>query len=98
MKERIQGLIDKHSIFLFMKGEKDRPLCGFSAQVVSLLNLHNVEFESFNILTDEAMRSAVKEFSNWPTYPQLYVKRKFVGGCDILVEMHENGELESIFK
>ncbi|MBE8162377.1 MAG: Grx4 family monothiol glutaredoxin [Bdellovibrionaceae bacterium] len=98
MEKNIRNLVEENQTFLFMKGDKTKPLCGFSAQVVSALNAINVPFESFNILTDGQMRQAVKEYSNWPTYPQLYHKGKFIGGCDIVMEMQESGDLASALK
>lgn len=93
MKEQIDNLINDNKTFLFMKGDRAKPLCGFSAQVVSALNAIDVSFETFNILTDKEMRQQVKEYSNWPTYPQLYHNGKFIGGCDIVMEMQESGDL-----
>ena len=79
-----------------MKGTPDEPQCGFSAQVVEILRSHDAEFGSYNILEDEALRQAVKEFSNWPTFPQLYINGKLIGGCDIVTEMDEKGELATL--
>ena len=81
-----------------MKGNQMAPMCGFSAQVVHILNQENVEFESKNVLEDEILRQAIKEFSDWPTIPQLYVNGDFVGGCDIITELHQNGELKELLK
>jgi len=92
--ERYQQLIHSAKIFLFMKGTPQAPKCGFSAKVVKLLG--NYELKSFDILEDEEMREAIKRFSNWPTFPQLYVHGKLVGGCDIITELAEKGELEKI--
>ncbi len=91
--ERIQGLIENQDVFLFMKGTPVFPQCGFSATVAKVLNHVGVEFESFNVLEDAEIREGIKSFSNWPTIPQLYVKGEFVGGCDIVREMFETGEL-----
>ena len=90
---RIQQLISDHKVMLFMKGTKSFPQCGFSNAVVQVLKREGVPFETFNILQDPAVREGIKVFSNWPTLPQLYIGGKFVGGCDITVEMHESGEL-----
>ena len=98
LTQKIQGMINSSDVFLFMKGSPMAPRCGFSANVVGILNHYGVSFESFDILTDRAMRAEVKNFSNWPTYPQLYVRGKFVGGNDILSELMEAGELEGILK
>lgn len=94
MKEKINELIKNNKTFLFMKGDRTKPMCGFSAQVISALNAINVSFETFNILEDSEMRQGIKEFSNWPTYPQLYHNSKFIGGCDIVMEMQESGSLK----
>jgi monothiol glutaredoxin len=90
---RIKQLIDDHKVMLFMKGTKSFPQCGFSNAVVQVLKREGVAFETFNILQDPAVREGIKVFSNWPTLPQLYINGKFIGGCDITVEMHESGEL-----
>ncbi len=94
-KENIQKLIEANSVVLFMKGNAMQPMCGFSATVVQILNHMGVPFEAVNVLEDEGVRQAVKEFSNWPTIPQLYVQGEFIGGCDIIQEMFNNGELLS---
>jgi len=93
IKVKITDLIDKNEVMLFMKGTPNMPQCGFSAAVVGILNHLGVEFNSTNVLQDDNIREGIKEFSDWPTIPQLYVKKEFVGGCDIIREMHENGEL-----
>ena len=98
MTERIRGMIDSSDIFLFMKGSPEAPRCGFSANVVGILNHFRVPFKTFDILTSREMRAEVKNFSNWPTYPQLYVKGEFVGGNDIVAELMESGELEGVLK
>jgi monothiol glutaredoxin len=91
-RERIQGLIDSNEIVLFMKGTKHFPQCGFSATVVEVLRRSGSEFQDVNVLEDPE----IKEFTNWPTIPQLYVGGKFVGGCDIIREMYEKGELDAV--
>ena len=93
VRTRIEGLIQSNPVMLFMKGTKQFPACGFSNAVVQILKKEGIAFETFNILADPAVRQRLKEVSNWPTYPQLYVAGKFVGGCDIVTEMHQNGEL-----
>ncbi len=93
VKQRIQQLVDSHPIVLFMKGTKSFPQCGFSNTVVQVLKREGVEFETVNVLADPDIRQGIKDFSNWPTIPQLYVKGKFLGGCDIVTEMHQSGEL-----
>lgn len=92
-KSRIESLLSSNRVMLFMKGNKMFPACGFSARVVQLLKGHKVGFESFNVLSDPAMRSGIKEFSDWPTIPQLYVNGEFIGGCDIVNQLEESGEL-----
>ena len=93
---RIQGLIDSNPVFLFMKGTPTFPQCGFSATVVSILDHLGGAYESANILEDAELRQGVKEFSNWPTIPQIYLKGEFLGGCDIAKEMFQSGELKSL--
>lgn len=93
---KIKNEIDSNSIVLFMKGSKDSPMCGFSAQVVHILNQYGAEFHDVNVLDDWDVREGIKEFSNWPTIPQLYVKGEFVGGCDITSELHRKGQLQEI--
>ena len=90
---RIRGLIDEHDVVLFMKGTPVFPQCGFSATVVQMLSLLGVRFKGFDVLEDPEVRQGIKRFSDWPTIPQLYVKGEFVGGCDIVREMYETGEL-----
>ena len=92
-QSQIQTLIDTHPVLLFMKGTEDFPQCGFSYQVVNILQRHQTNFVCINVLEDEAIRQGIKAFTNWPTIPQLYIKGEFIGGCDIVKELHENGEL-----
>ncbi len=96
LKERILGLTQSNRVVLFMKGNKMFPQCGFSAHVLGILKQSGVDFDAHNILSDADLRQGLKELSNWPTYPQLYVDGKLVGGCDIVSELHENGELAKI--
>jgi monothiol glutaredoxin len=96
LRERIQGIIEGNDVVLFMKGTKHFPQCGFSATVVEVLRRSGSEFQDVNVLEDPAIRQGIKEFANWPTIPQLYVRGKFVGGCDIVREMYENGELDAV--
>ncbi|MDH3817037.1 MAG: Grx4 family monothiol glutaredoxin [Myxococcales bacterium] len=96
LQERIQGIIDSNDVVLFMKGTKHFPQCGFSATVVEVLRRSGSEFQDVNVLEDPAIRQGIKEFANWPTIPQLYVRGKFVGGCDIIREMYEKGELGAV--
>ena len=95
--ERIQSEIDSNDVVLFMKGEAAFPQCGFSSLVVQVLSQLGVTFKDINVLEDNELREGIKEFTNWPTIPQLYVKGEFVGGCDIVREMYESGELQSLF-
>jgi monothiol glutaredoxin len=96
IEARIQGLIDANPVFLFMKGTPEFPQCGFSATVISILDHLGVDYGSANILEDADLRQGVKDFSNWPTIPQLYVKGEFLGGCDIAKEMFQSGELKQL--
>ena len=95
---RIQSLIDANDILLFMKGVPAAPQCGFSAAVVGVLTHLGVPFRGINVLEDDSIREGIKAFSDWPTIPQLYVKGEFVGGCDIVREMYETGELTEMFQ
>lgn len=92
-KERIQALVDNHSVLLFMKGSKLFPQCGFSNTAVQILQAYDIDFHTVDVLSDEAIRSGVKDFSQWPTIPQLYVAGEFIGGSDIMIELYQTGEL-----
>lgn len=94
----IQEHVDANPIMLYMKGSPNMPMCGFSAKVVQALQAEGVDFASVNVLDYPSVREGVKKFSDWPTIPQLYVKGEFIGGCDIVVAMHESGELADLFK
>lgn len=96
LKQRIQGLIDSQRVVLFMKGNKMFPQCGFSARVVQILKEAGANFKDVNVLTDPAVREGIKQYSDWPTIPQLYVAGQFIGGCDIVTELHEKGELQQL--
>jgi monothiol glutaredoxin len=96
INDRIKQQIEGDDVVLYMKGTPVFPMCGFSAAVVQVLNHAGVPFQSYNILDDMELRQGLKEFSNWPTFPQLYVKGELVGGCDIVREMHESGELAQL--
>jgi monothiol glutaredoxin len=98
IKEKIKKLINDNDVCLFMKGTPDAPQCGFSMAVSNALKHLKVNFNGINVLDDENLRQGIKEFSDWPTIPQLYVKGEFVGGCDIVKEMFEKGELNSLLK
>ena len=95
---RISDTITANDVVLFMKGTKSMPQCGFSSRVAGVLNYMAVDFADVNVLADEEVRSGIKEFSDWPTIPQLYVKGEFVGGCDIITEMTLSGELDTLFE
>ena len=97
-KNIIQNHIDTNDVCLFMKGTPDAPQCGFSMAVTNILKILEVNFKSVNVLEDQSIREGIKIFSDWPTIPQLYVKKEFVGGCDILKEMYESGELKKVFE
>jgi monothiol glutaredoxin len=97
LKNKIQEMVDSSKVFLFMKGTPEQPQCGFSARVVEVLANLGIKFNSFNVYSDPLIREGVKEFTNWPTIPQLYIDSKFIGGCDIVVSMSENGELQKFF-
>ena len=97
IKSLIQSHIDNNDVCLFMKGTPDAPQCGFSMAVSNMLKILEVNFKGVNVLEDQSIRDGVKTFSDWPTIPQLYVKKEFVGGCDIVKEMYESGELKKIF-
>ena len=96
VKEKIDQAINTNRIMLFMKGYKEQPMCGFSAQVVQILTRYEVEFTTENVLDDWDLREGIKEYSSWPTIPQLYVDSKFIGGCDIVMELDRKGELEAV--
>ena len=96
-KNLIQNHIDANEVCLFMKGTPDAPQCGFSMAVSNMLKILEVNFKGINVLENQNLREGVKVFSDWPTIPQLYIKKEFVGGCDIIKEMYENGELKKVF-
>ena len=95
-RARLEGLIKQSRVMLFMKGTRQFPACGFSNTVVQILKKEGAQFETFNILADAEIRQGLKDYSNWPTFPQLYVDGKLVGGCDIITEMHQSGELRTV--
>ena len=97
-KNLIQTQIDSNEVCLFMKGTPDAPQCGFSMAVTNMLKLLEVNFQSVNVLEDQNIREGIKTFSDWPTIPQLYIQKEFVGGCDIVKEMYESGELSKLFE
>ncbi len=96
LQKRIEDQLKSSKIILFMKGTAEMPQCGFSAKAVSILKSYGITFKTFDIFDDEEIRQGLKEYSDWPTYPQLYVNGELIGGCDIIAELHENGELKEI--
>ena len=98
IKNIIKNHIENNEVCLFMKGTPDAPQCGFSMAVSNMLKLLEVNFQGVNVLEDQNLREGIKIFSDWPTIPQLYVKKEFVGGCDIVKEMYENGELKKVLE
>ena len=98
IKELIDSEINNNEVCLFMKGTPDAPQCGFSMAVSNILKILEVKFKGINVLENEQLRLGIKEYSEWPTIPQLYIKKEFVGGCDIVKEMYENGELNKILE
>ena len=92
-KEHIKELVDAKKVVVFMKGVPSQPMCGFSNAVVQILRMHGVEYDSHNVLEDDSLRQGIKSFSDWPTIPQVYFNGEFVGGCDILLQMHQSGDL-----
>ncbi|EAQ25097.1 Grx4 family monothiol glutaredoxin [Roseovarius sp. 217] len=97
-KTRIEETVKSADVVLYMKGTKDMPQCGFSSRVAGVLNYMGVDFKDVNVLADEDVRQGIKDYSDWPTIPQLYVKGEFVGGCDIITEMTLSGELDELFE
>ena len=98
INKKIKEIIDSNNIVLFMKGTPDAPQCGFSMAVSNILKILEVNFKSVDVLANQNVREGIKVYSDWPTIPQLYVKNEFVGGCDIIKEMYENGELAKLFE
>ena len=98
INEEIKELLKVNEVCLFMKGTPEVPQCGFSMAVLNILKILEVNFKGVNVLEDEKIRQGIKEFSDWPTIPQLYIKKEFVGGCDIVKEMYENGELKKVLE
>lgn len=94
LKDRLDQLVNSHKILIFIKGAKLMPQCGFSNNVVQIFNTLGVPYETVNVLADDEIRQGIKEYSNWPTIPQVYLNGEFVGGCDIMVEMYQSGELQ----
>lgn len=98
VKQKIDQLLEANSVVLFMKGTQSFPMCGFSARACAILQDLGVKFQDVNVLEDEDLRSGIKEYGNWPTIPQLYVRKKLVGGSDIMMEMYQSGELQELLK
>ena len=98
INKKIENIINENDVCLFMKGTPEAPQCGFSMAVANVLRHLNINFKGINVLEDENLRKGIKEFSDWPTIPQLYVKKEFIGGCDIVKEMFEKGELKKLFE
>ena len=96
VQSNIKDIIDKNDVVLFMKGTKDQPQCGFSNAVVNTLSFMNIDYKDVNILESDELRQGIKDFTNWPTIPQLYIKGEFIGGCDIILDMHKSGELAEV--
>jgi monothiol glutaredoxin len=94
LKERIDTLVNKNKVFVFMKGTKLMPMCGFSNNVVQILNSLGTPYETFDVLEDSDIRQGIKEYSNWPTIPQVYINGEFIGGSDVMIEMYQKGELQ----
>ena len=98
IKDKIKNLIDSNDVCLFMKGTPEAPQCGFSMAVSNMLKILEVKYKGINVLENQSLREGIKEFSDWPTIPQLYVKKEFIGGCDIIKEMFEKGDLKKLFE
>lgn len=96
--QRIKKEIESNPVTVFMKGTAEQPMCGFSAQVVQILTSYGIPFHTINVLEDDDIRDGIKQYTNWPTIPQIYVKGKFIGGCDITMELHRKGELAKVLK
>ena len=97
VQDQIKDTVTQNDVVLFMKGTKSMPQCGFSSRVAGVLNFMGVDFADVNVLADEGIRQGIKDYSDWPTIPQLYVKGEFIGGCDIITEMTLSGELDQLF-
>ena len=98
IKDQIENEISNNEVCLFMKGTPDAPQCGFSMAVSNMLKILEVNFKGINVLEDQSLRQGIKVFTDWPTIPQLYIKKEFIGGCDIVKEMYENGELKKVLE
>ncbi|MFH4978315.1 hypothetical protein AB6A40_005024 [Gnathostoma spinigerum] len=98
VKQKIESYLKADPVVVFMKGTQTEPMCGFSRNVKLVLDFHNIKFRDYNVLEDSELREGIKEFSEWPTIPQVFVNGEFVGGCDILVQMHKDGEITEFFE
>ncbi|MBT6842293.1 MAG: Grx4 family monothiol glutaredoxin [Candidatus Melainabacteria bacterium] len=98
LKKRFDEITSKDKVVLFMKGNRQMPQCGFSDTVVKVLNFHEAEYQTYDVLSDPEIRSGMKSYSEWATFPQLYINSEFIGGCDIIMEMQENGEMATALK
>ena len=96
LKQQIESLINSKKVFLFMKGTPENPACGFSMRITQILQNLNVEFDSFDIFSNQEVRQGIKDYSNWPTIPQLFINGKFIGGCDIVEQLQQSGELQKL--
>ncbi len=96
VRDRIDTLVKQHKIMVFMKGTKLMPMCGFSNNVVQILNMLGVPYETVDVLADDSIRQGIKEYSNWPTIPQVYINGEFIGGSDIMIELYQKGELQQL--
>uniref|UniRef100_A0A0K0DP45 Glutaredoxin-related protein 5, mitochondrial n=1 Tax=Angiostrongylus cantonensis TaxID=6313 RepID=A0A0K0DP45_ANGCA len=97
LRSKIDKMVKSDDVVVFMKGTQEEPLCGFSRNVKLVLDYHDVKFKDYNVLSDPELREGIKTYSDWPTIPQVYIKGEFVGGCDILVQMHKDGEISDFF-
>ncbi len=98
LRSQIENDIKSTKVVIYMKGTQQQPMCGFSGRAIQILQSYGQPIKDFNILADESLRQGIKEFTNWPTIPQIFVNGEFIGGCDIITEMHENGELATLLK
>ncbi|MCH9620755.1 MAG: Glutaredoxin 4 [Chlamydiia bacterium] len=96
MQDEIKKDIENHKVILYMKGHKEMPMCGYSARVVDILKTYDIPFETRNVLDSDTLRNEIKIYSDWPTLPQLYVNKEFIGGCDIITQLHESGDLKDL--
>ena len=96
MQDQIAKDIEENKVIIYMKGNKEIPMCGYSARAVDILKSYGIEFATRNVLDSDELRAEIKKYSDWPTLPQLYINKEFVGGCDIITQLHESGELEKL--